>query len=250
MNLSVCEITAKVKLLKDLNYVDAREQVGKLIDTSLCLDSDMEKLHKENKLKPYSFNNLLPIAINENYKKDNEYRTIIRTADSILSMYLFGNLEDLKTEYFEVLNVEIKIIPKKKILELSSFTPVILRIKDTSRYWRNCDVSEEKYKNQFITNCKKKYSEFYSETIPEGLPLFEEISFKNSKPISVKIKKVKMLGDSLKIKVADNEYAQNMAYLLIGTGIGEISGRGAGFIDYKYDKSDKKSVKGWFKENV
>ena len=68
----------------------------------------------------------------------------------------------------------------------------------------------------------------------EDFKLFDKIELKNRKPISVKYKKIKLLGDKVNLYIADNDRAQALAYMAIGCGIMEMNSRGCGFVNYKY----------------
>lgn len=53
-------------------------------------------------------------------------------------------------------------------------------------------------------------------------------------PVPAVYKNVKLLGDKIRLSVADNEAAQNLAYMSLGTGLGEMNSRGFGFINYRW----------------
>ena len=44
----------------------------------------------------------------------------------------------------------------------------------------------------------------------------------------------RLLGDKLQLTVADDEVSQRIAYMTLGTGIGENNGRGMGFVNFRW----------------
>ena len=56
----------------------------------------------------------------------------------------------------------------------------------------------------------------------------------NKKPIGVEYKEIRLLGDKLNLQIADNEMAQELAYFLLGTGIGEMNSRGYGYCNFRW----------------
>lgn len=57
---------------------------------------------------------------------------------------------------------------------------------------------------------------------------------KNHKPIAVPYKGRKLLGDKICFQAAENEQAQALLYMALGTGLGEMNARGCGFANYRY----------------
>ena len=47
-------------------------------------------------------------------------------------------------------------------------------------------------------------------------------------------KNIHLLGDKISIEIAQNERAQKLAYLALGTGVLENNSRGFGFMNYEY----------------
>ena len=75
---------------------------------------------------------------------------------------------------------------------------------------------------------------FNHDNITDDFELYTTLEFMNRLPVSVTYKNVKLLGDKIRLSIADNETAQNLAYMSLGTGLGEMNSRGAGFINYRW----------------
>lgn len=58
----------------------------------------------------------------------------------------------------------------------------------------------------------------------------------NRTPIATNFKGRRMLGDKITLTVDTGIEAQNIAYMLLGTGIGDMSPRGYGYMNYQYIK--------------
>ncbi|MGL4991677.1 MAG: CRISPR-associated endoribonuclease Cas6, partial [Sarcina sp.] len=61
-----------------------------------------------------------------------------------------------------------------------------------------------------------------------------EIQFKNRKPISTNFKNIKLLGDKIELSIQSDQISQDLAYLSLGTSLGENSSRGFGFVNFRW----------------
>ena len=126
---------------------------------------------------------------------------------------------------------DVRILPKKMIGCLYTLTPAIL--KDDRGYWKKY-MKLEQYEERLKVNLIKKWNSFTGEQINEDFQFYTLIEFLNTLPIGVNYKNIKLLGDKLRIQVADNETAQRIAYMTLGTGLLEMNSRGAGFVNYRW----------------
>lgn len=95
-------------------------------------------------------------------------------------------------------------------------------------------MSEEEFARRIRINLANKWNSFNNDNIDENFQLYTTMEFLNKVPISIEYKNVKLLGDKIRLSVADNEIAQKMAYMSLGTGLGEMNSRGAGFVNYRW----------------
>ncbi len=229
--MKVYESTLKIFLLKDLPMDKAYGKLSELIDKSLCKDAELLALHNENRYKYYTFS--LPYKLEQDkiYKAGNLYSVKIRTIDEKILNNFKTELVNMYTSVIKSLTIEIKIIPKKYISTIYSVTPVV--IKTDKGYWKS-DLSLNEYEKKIKENLIKKYNQFFNEKIDENFPLYNFIKFDNQKPIGVKYKNITLLADKITLNIADDEISQNIAYLALGAGIGEMGPRGMGFVNYKW----------------
>ncbi|WP_291560584.1 MULTISPECIES: CRISPR-associated endoribonuclease Cas6 [unclassified Clostridium] len=229
--MKVYELTLKIFIIKDLSLDYTYTELSELIDKSLCKDAGLLALHNENKYKYYTFS--LPYKLEEDkiYKAGNIYSVKIRTIDEKILRNFETQLVNMYTSVIKALTIDVKVIPKKHISTLYSITPVV--IKTDNGYWKG-NLSLDQYEKRIKTNIIKKWNQFFDEKVSEDFPLYNFIKFDNKKPIGIKYKNITLLGDKVTLNISDDELSQNMAYLALGAGIGEMCPRGMGFLNYKW----------------
>lgn len=229
--MQVYQIRLKIYMLQDVSLNLIQTKLAAFIDKGFATDEALLQFHEENKFKNYCFDLPYPIERKKVYKSGNIYTVTIRTIDEKLARYFYEVCVNNFTKEIKGLTAEIKIIPKKIIECLYTLTPVIL--KDDAGYWRT-NMKREELEERLKVNLIKKWNDFEQEKLEENFPLYTMIEFLNDAPIGMQYKNVKLLGDKLRIQIADDEISQNMAYLALGTGLGEMNARGAGFVNYRW----------------
>lgn len=229
--ISVVEIEVKVYLIENINAEQQNTYISKLIDSTLALSEDYLDLHNENKFKNYCFGGLYPTEKDGIYKEDKIYSFRIRAIDADLASHIRKNINSMSTRRIKVLKNDIKIIPQKHIEKLFSVQPVL--IKCENGYWKN-SMSFDEYIARIKVNLIKKYNEYTNEKIREDFQFYTSFEMKNSKPIKIPYKDIILLGDKCDILIADDECSQRIAYIALGTGIGENVSRGAGFVNFRW----------------
>ncbi|ELC8442567.1 CRISPR-associated endoribonuclease Cas6 [Clostridium perfringens] len=229
--MKVFELNVKVYLLKDINQEDTLNEICSFIDETLARNSEFLDLHNKNCYKMYTFNALFPLENDRVYKSDNIYAFQIRTIDSKLANYLFNEIHKSCTKSIKGIKVEVKEINKHHLDKVYSITPVT--IKNEFGYWKK-HMSIDEYANRLKINMIKKYNQFTGENIEEDFPLFNSLEFNNKKPIAIKYKNVRILGDKLTLNISDDELSQKIAYMSLGVGFGELNARGAGYLNYRW----------------
>lgn len=232
MKLQVFEFNLKLFLLKDIEYKNIYAKISFFIDSALAKDTQLLNLHNSNLFKYYVFNTFYPIEKDQLYKKDNVYTIQIRTIDVKLAEYFNSILKNHFTEDIKGLTIDIKSIPKKVINYIYSLTPVILKNSDFG-YWRD-NLSVIDFEKRIKENLIKKYNGIMNLKVEENFELFTSLEIINQKPKAFNYKGKKILGDKVKINIDSNERAQELAYMALGSGLGEMNARGAGYVNYKW----------------
>lgn len=229
--LDIFEIRLKVYLTNNIIGKDALSEISNLIDTCLVKSEKYSKYHDENIYKLYTFNSFYPLEKDRIYKVGNIYTIIIRTIDINLYKYFGKMIKDEKTNNIKALDTFSYKLKEKHIERIYSITPIIL--KTDSGYWKT-SLTLKEYEDRLKTNLIKKYNLFTGSKIDENFQMFTLINFDNKVPIACDYKDIKLLGDKLDLVIGNNEVAQDLAKVAIGSGIGEMNARGYGFINYRY----------------
>lgn len=229
--MKVYEIGVKCFLLKDIKASEAYSKICAFIDGELTKNQELLEFHNRNTYKLYNFNLLYPLEEDKVYKKDKIYTFQIRTVDEKLADIFLNNLNNNYTDEIKGLTTSIRIIPQKPIEKLYSISPVIL--KTEKGYWKN-NISLSEFERRLTENLIKKYNLIMNTKIDENFHLYTALEFMNKKAVAFKYKDITLLGDKICIHIDSNKTAQDLAYMALGTGIAEINGRGAGYMNYRW----------------
>lgn len=228
--MKIYELSLKIFLLKSIPVKEALEKISELVDKTLSKSPKYLSLHQANSFKYYVFNGFFPLEKNGIYREGKIYTVKIRTIKGDLAEYFMKNLANEYTSSIKALTIDHKIIPKRHIEKLYTITPVV--IKTDQGYWKN-HLSIEAFEKRVKENLIKKYNTYSDTKLDEEFQLFNMIKMDNHKPISNTYKSVHILGDKITVMVAENEIAQNLAYMSLGSGFGEMNSRGFGFMNYR-----------------
>ena len=95
-------------------------------------------------------------------------------------------------------------------------------------------MSLKDFEDRLKVNLIKKWKCFTGEAVDEDFQLYTLLEFLNHKPIRVHYKGISLLGDKIRLEIADNEMAQNLSYMALGAGLLENNSRGSGFVNYRW----------------
>lgn len=228
----VYEIKLKTYMLKDISANKIQTKITALLDKGFLRDTKWQQFHKQNFYKGYCMSHAYPLEHDKIYKKDKIYTITIRTVDSNLAQYFTEICVNQFTEDMKGLTAEIRILPKKHIECIYTLTPIIL--KDSQKgYWKT-HMNLEQFESQLKMNLFKKWNYFEKTKVTEDFPIYNMIEFLNQGPIVMEYKNVKLLGDKIKLWIADDEMSQNLAYMALGTGLGNMNSRGSGYVNYRW----------------
>ena len=229
---NVFKISYKIFLLNEVKQEEALIKIASCIDRTLLKDEKWSKLHMENCFKPYCFSAFYPLAQNGKYKKNQVYQITIRTVNLELAQYLIQNLPKYDDNVMKGLICEGNILRRSYISALYSLTPVIVKGKN-GKYWRD-DMTFLEFEEQLRVNLIKKYRTFWGEeSINESL-FTDYIEIKNRVPIKIPYKNIYLLGDKLYMRISEHPDAQKLAYLALGTGLGNMNTRGMGAVNAEF----------------
>lgn len=229
--MQVYEISILVFLKKSINSDDVLSEICSFIDSGMAKIPELLEFHKKNIFKNYCFNAFYPIEQDRIYKSGKLYTFQLRTIDEKLADFFYSSLVNHYNENIKGLTAKIRVIPKKYIEKIYSLTPVIL--KTDEGYWKG-KLSLNEFENRMKINSIKKYNFFMNTKINEDFQLFTSLEFTNNKPIAIKYKSRKILGDKVTLTISSDKIAQELSYMCLGTGMLEINSRGFGFLNYRW----------------
>ena len=229
--MQVYQIRIKLYMLTDVVLNRIQTNLTAFIDKGFLENEELLQMHEENKFKNYCYDLPYPIEKDKIYKKGKIYTVTIRTIDPRLAKYFQEVCVNSYTDEVKGLTSEIRIIPKKVIDSIYTLTPVIL--KDDKGYWRK-HMQLAEFENQLKVNLIKKWNSFTGEKLSEDFSLYTLLEFLNETPVPMEYKSIKLLGDKIRLQIADNETAQKLAYMALGTGLLSMNSRGAGYVNYRW----------------
>lgn len=229
--MQVYQIRMKLYLLEDIQVSQMQTKLTAFIDKGFAQNEELLRIHEENRYKNYCYDLPFPIVKDGVYKSGKIYTATIRTIDAGMAEYFNEICVNQYTREMKGLTTEIRILPKKTIETLYTLTPAVL--KDEKGYWRR-HMSLEGFEERLKANLIKKWNYFEQDKLKEDFRLYTLLEFLNEVPVVMEYKNIKLLGDKIRLQIADNETAQRLAYMALGTGVLEMNSRGAGFVNYRW----------------
>ena len=221
------ELINTVYLLNNIYFDEANERTGKFINSSMLLDNELANIHESRGYKYYVYDSLYPRESDKTYKKGRVYVFKIRSIDKDLITKIRTMITKAKSEDFKIVSTELKTYNQFFINELYTVTPAVLTV--DNRFWVKGD-SIELLQRRIVENLIKKYKDYYEKEIEVEESFIQGIELKNRKPIGLKYKNIRLMGNKLTVLVNGDEASQKLAFMALGTGLLEKnSSNGMGF---------------------
>lgn len=243
--INIYEGTIKLYLLKDIFNSNYQEKIAAVIDKSFTITEDMKSFHHRKEFKGYVFNGFHSKdekSKNSVYKEGSVYAVKIRSIDENLMKFFKNNLAKTRTDEMQALTFEYRVLPKNIISKIYSITPAVCKFEDG--YWRKSHTIED-IKNKIEQNARGKAKQLLGEILDENIEFIKSIKLLNTQyPIVREYKrkakdsnstnsKIKLLCDKFEFEIFENENAQKLANIIIGTGLLEMNARGFGYVNFK-----------------
>ena len=155
----------------------------------------------------------------------------IRTVDKRMADFFTHICPNTYTREIKGLTAEMRVLPRKTIEFIYTLTPVI--IKAEQGYWKSC-MEQDDYEERIKVNLYKKWRQLCGKNSMDNHKFYTSFEFLNRNPVPMKYKNIKLLGDKLRLSIAEDELSQELAYFSLGVGLGEMNSRGAGFVNYRW----------------
>lgn len=232
VDIQVYEIKVKLHMLKTVPLNQIQSEVTSWLDKGFATDKKLLELHESKCTKGYCFDLPYRCEADRIYKKDKIYTLTIRTIHLKWVHYFTEVALKQSTQNLKPVTISLQLLPRKWITSLYTLTPVIIK-NPGKGYWKTF-MPEEEYEKRICVNLIKKWNYFTGQKMNEDFSLYTLFQFLNKGPIKVPYKNVTLLGDKIELAITEEENAQNLAYLALGTGLGEGGSRGFGFVNYKW----------------
>lgn len=229
-NMTVYHIDCKVYLLSNIPHNRILSEISAYIDAALSSDSKMLEFHRSYQYKNYVLSGFKELEKDKYYKEGKVYTFSLRCIQKELCDFFLLKLPNSQTATMKGLVAAVKIIPPLFLERLYTITPALIKVEGAG-YWKG-NLSFDEYEKRLFANSVKKYKQLTGEEIDENFTLYSRIQFLNQKPAASQYKEITLLGDKFELYISDNEMAQKIAYMLLGTGIMENNSRGHGFLNY------------------
>lgn len=227
MKLYYYEIICTIYLLKNIYFDEANEKIGRFINSSMLLDDELAKTHGKKGYKYYVYDSPYPREKDKTYKKGRVYVFKVRSIDKELLSKIRRTLTKTRCEDFQVISIELKSYKQFFVNELYTVTPAVLTV--DNRFWIKGD-SIKLLERRIQDNLIKKYQDYYGKTIETEESFIQGIKLRNHKPIGLKYKNIRLMGNKMSILVKEDELSQKLAFMALGTGLLEKnSSNGMGF---------------------
>ncbi len=211
-------------LKQNIESVQTYEKISNLIAYAMLKDVVLKKLHEENTYKNYVFCNLYPVEKDTIYKKGNVYTFDLRGIEFEKMIKLKQVLETTENEYFKVIQINFQTGIQRNIKKLITLTPAIITTEKG-----DYDIMENMnlIKDRILANTQKKYKNIYHTEV--NIDFIQNIKKLNRTPIKIPYKNINILGNKFEIQIKEDPMSQNLAYLILSTGILEKNSQGFGF---------------------
>lgn len=229
--MKIFEFRLKVYMLKRVEKAGMLEQISKLVDSCL-VKGGLKTLHEENVVKFYSFNGFYPVERSGVYDEGMVYTVTLRTVSEKVGQVFKSGLAMQQSGCLKALTLSERVIMQKPLEKIFSLTPLLVKF-DEEGYWRGRHSVEE-FEERLKVGLVKKYNRLFDTKLEEDFEWYTSLKIDNQKPIGSHYKEIQLLGDKVTLEVAQNEVAQKLAWMAVGTGMGEMNARGFGFMNYRY----------------
>lgn len=226
MNTIYYETKISICFKEDIPQEKSQEVISKAINAAMLLDEELKLNHKENMFKGYIYCSPYPIETSRIYYAGKVYLFRLRSIDLNFILKI-KNLLPRRDEYFKVLAFELYNCKHRYIDKISTLTPAVATL--YNRNWVKEDGLETIRVN-IHNNAVKKAKHFSKQTFAEPKENFIEFIIQtNRTPIKIPYKDGSMLGNKFDLAVKTDAASQELAQIVLGTGLLEKNSLGCGF---------------------
>lgn len=212
-------LTVTVMVKRDVYFQNVQEEIGRYLNQSMLLNDTLKEMHGRKGFKAYVYSGLYPIEVKTKvYKAGSVYIFRIRSLKEEFLEALARCLRKQKSEQFQCIAVEKVTYRNKVVQELYSATPFILTV--NGQPWLRENGDFDLLIKRIEDNADKKYQDVFKQKV-ENTHFIQRLELLNQKPIAVKYKGIRLLGNKLRMTVNGDEDSQKLACTVLGMGLAE-----------------------------
>lgn len=220
------EAKISICLKEDIPADMIHQTISKAINFSFLKDEALKNMHEENYFKGYTFCNPYPVESSKVYTAQKVYLFRLRSID-LNFMLKIKNLLPKCDQYFKILSFELYNCKQKYIDKIKTLTPAVSTL--YNRNWTKEDGIEV-LREKIHTNAVKKAKLFSKNQFQEPSENFIQlITQTNKKPIRIHYKESSMLANKFEIIPKSDAASQELAQVVLGSGLLEKNSIGLGF---------------------
>lgn len=219
------EVVSTIRFDKDVPTREVQSGLAGLISNAMLSDEQLKAIHPQNRFKPYVFCAPYPLEPDRIYHRDRMYCFHLRTQDLSFALAMKDYLPRAKG-VAKVVSIELRNYPQKHISEIVSLTPIICTVN------KRCWMPENGLgllAGRLHTNAIKKRKALDASFVEPDELFFERIELLNRKPIIMDYKGTTLLGHKVRLSVKPNEWAQQLAFTVLDSGLAEKNALGFGY---------------------
>lgn len=219
------EVVSTIRFEKDVPMREVQSSLAGLLSNALIFDEQLKALHHHNRFKPYVFCAPYPLEPDRIYRMGRIYCFHLRTLDLSFALAMKAYLPRAKG-VAKVVSIELRSYPQTHISKLVSLAPIICTVD------KRCWMPENGLgllADRLHTNTVRKYKTLEASFAEPDEPFFERIELLNRKPVIVGYKGTSLLGHKVHLSVKPNGWAQQLAFIALGRGLGEKKALGFGY---------------------
>ncbi|QDR82369.1 CRISPR-associated endoribonuclease Cas6 [Sporomusa termitida] len=231
------ELKLTVLLKKSTHHLQMQEPIGNWISQAQLTDPLFKQTHYDKIYKHFVFSNLYPTEKDGIYQQGRIYVLTIRSSIEDTLNRIHQCLKKCReSDYFQLVACEQRTRRLGHITELLTITPAIVTIENQKPWTPEDNI--ELLIQRLEANAEKKFKSLYPDTLVQaGQTFIQGITIENRKPLATAYKGRKLLGNKLHLLIHEDEYAQKLANVVMGSGLAEKGSiLGAGFCLAKYLK--------------
>lgn len=220
--MEVFELTAQVAFSEKLPQHRVLREIGSYIG------SMAESAGQEREM--YTFDLPYPREEKKCYEPGKVYSFHIRTVSVKIKDILAQRLPWYSTETVQGLSAEAEVLPRAMLYRVYSVSPVVFLA--SGGYRRGKDR-----RKNIITlleqDLLRKYHMIYPDRIRDKITMLKNVRIENRAPLSVNCGGRILMGDRLDILPETDPVSQDIFYVALGTGLGNYTEYGNGFMGYR-----------------